>query len=238
MSQVGDDETGPPSFSLSDGATLAVAFFAVGMTVAVTLVERGTDPSVIILGGMICYAVTSQLAFIAVSDAGGSLLAAVLSGWLVTTRFGILAVALRGLFPVRTMERVALALVAVDPNVGLTLQQADLSSRRRVYWGVTAALTIGWMSGTLTGVVVGNVIGDINRWGLDVMFPAALLAIIGNRYHERDSRWAAVLGAAIFLAFLWWAPAGVPILASALGAVAVAWWRARSGPSVVAEVDR
>ncbi|MGF1598674.1 MAG: AzlC family ABC transporter permease [Acidimicrobiales bacterium] len=212
---------GAPEPGLSEFATLAFTFFAVGITVSVALVERGVDTAVIIVAAIVVYAATSELAFIAVADGGGSTAAGVLAGWLVASRFGILAVTLRARLPATGLERFAGALNALDPNVGLMIQQADPAAARRVFWRTTLTLLVGWITGSVVGVVLGNVLGDTTRWGFDVVFPAALLAIIGPLLRRRDGLAAGVIGALLCLVLLPVAPGGVPILVSALGAVAV-----------------
>jgi predicted branched-subunit amino acid permease len=69
------------------------------------------------------------------------------------------------------------------------------------------------------GVFLGNVIGDAQRWGLDVVFPALLLAIIGNALRQRQGMIAAVVGGALCALLVPIAPAGVPIIVSVVGAV-------------------
>jgi predicted branched-subunit amino acid permease len=214
------DAPAPPR--LWDELTLFATFLVVGISASVALIERGTDPAVVIIGSMAIFAVTSELAFIAVDDAGGSTVAGVLSGWLVASRFGILALAMRGRLPGPRIEQIGSGLVALDPNVGLALQQPDPHVRRRVYWRLTIGMAIGFTIGCVIGVALGNVLGDVRQWGFDVVFPATLLAIVGNQLRQGQARWAAIFAVAFFLAFLPWAPAGLPILASALGAVVVA----------------
>ena len=55
--------------------------------------------------------------------------------------------------------------------------------------------------------------------GLDAVFPAALLAIIGNLLRRRSGAMAAAVGGGLCLVLIPIAPAGVPIIASLVGAV-------------------
>lgn len=206
--------------SRSDYFTLAFAYFAVGVTVSVALLEAGTSIPRTLTSALIIYAATPQLAFLAVKAAGGSTVVGVLSGWLVASRFGILASSLGARYPQGTLERAAAAINSFDPNVALALQQERQSNVRRVFWLVTAALMVGWWLGTGVGIVLGNVLGNSDALGLDAVFPAILLAIIGSSLRQRDGLVAALAGACICLALIPISPGGVPILASALGAVA------------------
>lgn len=201
-----------------DLATFALTFFALGVTVNLLILERGTSTRLTLIAAFVVYSATSELAYLAVRDAGGSQLAAIVAGWVVASRFGLLAVSLGTRFPDSFGHRAAAAVNAFDPNVALAIQQPTTAGVVRVFWRVTAALMLGWWAGALVGVYLGNVIGDTERLGLDALFPAALLAIIGNLLRRRDGAAAALVGGGLCLALLPFAPAGVPIIASLLGA--------------------
>ncbi len=204
----------------TDYLALAFTYFAVGVTVSVAMIDRGVSIPTTLGAALFVYSATSELAFLAVRDGGGSAILGVLSGWLVASRFGLLAVSLGSRYRGPTWERAAAAVNSFDPNVGLAVQQAERSGLRAVFWKVTAALMVGWWTGSLVGVFLGDVIGDGRAWGLDAVFPAALLAIIGALIRRRDGLTAALVGAGICCVLVPIAPGGVPILASALGAVA------------------
>ena len=89
----------------------------------------------------------------------------------------------------------------------------------REFWRTTAAMMLGWFSGIAIGTFLGNVLGDVDRFGLDAVFPAALLAIIGNLLRTNEGLTSAVAGGLICLALIPLAPAGVPIIASVVGVV-------------------
>lgn len=214
----------------SDLLTLAFTYAAVGVTVSVALVDRGVSTGVILAASFFMFSATSELAFLAVDDAGGSLAAAVASGWLVATRFGLLATSLTRVFEASRLERIVAAISSLDPNVALAVQQPTADGVRQVFWHTTAALMGGFWIGSIAGLVLGNVMGDTTQWGLDVVFPAALLSIIGSLLRRREGLLAAVVGAVTCLGLVPFAPGGTPILASSLGAIvgALAIGRRRS----------
>lgn len=202
-----------------DLAALGAAYFTVGVTVSVAVTGIGTPAWLTVVVAFAAYSATSELAFVAVAAAGGSLPAALLSGWLVASRFGLLSTSLGLRFPGRRVERAVAAAVTVDPSVALAIARPDPARVRAVYWRVSAWLVAGWGLGTVVGVVLGNVIGDPRTWGLDAVFPAALLAIVAGLLRRRDGALTAVVGGGLCLALLPVAPAGVPILAAVVGSV-------------------
>ncbi len=211
-----DQQTEP---LLADYATLALTYLAVGVTVSVAMIEAGVSVATTLGAALVVYSATSELAFLAVKAAGGSTIIGVLSGWLVATRFGLMAMSLGTRYQGGRAERAAAAINSFDPNVGLAVQQPDSAGLRRVFWKCTAAMMVGWWVGSLLGAVVGDLIGDGKAWGLDAVFPAALMAIIGALVRRPDGMTAALAGTAICCALIIIAPGGLPILASSLGAV-------------------
>jgi predicted branched-subunit amino acid permease len=210
--------------SHADLATLCFTFFALGVTVNVLVLERVGSEARTVVAAFGINAATTELAYLAVRDAGGTQLAALVAGWVVASRFGLLAASLGARLHVGTWHRVAAGLQSFDPNVTFAIQQEQARDVVRVFWRVTAAMHLGWFAGTIVGVTLGNVIGDADRFGLDAVFPAALLAIIGGLLRDRPPAVAAAVGGGLCLVLIPVAPAGLPIIVSVAGAfVALAW---------------
>lgn len=228
----------PPEPSATVLATLCFTFFSVGVTVSAALAERDVGVLTAMVVAVTAYSATSELAFLSVREAGGSVPAAVASAWLVAARFGVLAATLGGRLTGGAPSRLAGAWLSVDPNVGLLIQYRDRARARRVYWRSTAALAVGWIAGNAVGITLGDVLGDADRWGLDVVFPAALLATIRPLLATNAGLIAGVGGAVLCVALVPLAPAGLPILLSGLVAVVVVVIRrARTAPIPSEEVD-
>lgn len=220
-----DDRSRPPPEAAPaqpgwvDLGEFFLTFFALAVTVNVLVLERVGSAGLTVAAAMVVNAATTELAYLAVCDAGGSQVAAVTAGWVVASRFGLLAVSLGARLQVGRLHRAAAALYSFDPNVTVAIQQHHARQVVRVFWRVTAAMMCGWTAGTVVGVFLGNVIGDGDRWGLDALFPAALLAIIGNLLRRRDGAAAALIGGGLCVALIPIAPASVPIIASLAGAL-------------------
>jgi predicted branched-subunit amino acid permease len=230
MQDVG--EVREPTFA--DLATIAVAYAAVGVSVSAAMTAIGTPAWLTLAVAVTAYSATGELAFVAAVASGGSTLAAVASGWLVSMRFGLLTAALASRFRASLPERALAAFTAVDPSVALAIAHADPTVARRVYWRSTVVLFAGFLLGSVVGVILGNVVGDPRTWGLDAVFPASLLAVIWRLLGRRDASVAAAVAAAICLVLFSFAPGGLPIIAAlvgpllALAAPARRWGDARS----------
>ncbi len=185
------------------------------------VLDAGTPLGTAWVASAVIFSATSQFAYLAVTGAGGSEAAAIVAGWIVASRFGILAVALTRIFKEGMLVRATAAINAFDMNVGFGLQQPDVRSAKRAFWYVTVAMMGGWFIGITIGTVLGDVLGDTTRFGIDALFPAALLAIVGSSLRQTDGRVAGAVGAVICLVLIPIAPVGLPIILS-LGGVAAA----------------
>ncbi len=207
-----------PRLSRADFATMGITFFSLGVTLQVLLIDNGTSATRAFIASAVIFSATSQFAYLAVRDGGGSDLAGIVAAWVVATRFGILAVSLNRRLPKGIGRRVLAALNAFDPNVAIAVQQTSPQAVEREFWRTTAGMMIGWFLGIGVGTFLGNVVGDTSRIGLDAVFPAALLAILGNLLRQRDGFVAGICGALICLVLIPLVPAGLPIILSVFGA--------------------
>lgn len=203
------------SFTAGEAATLAIAYGTVGFTAAVLHVSEGTSIWSVLGILFVVNAVTPGLAYVAVTASGGSTTAGVLSGWLVSTRFGLLASAVAPrLWPSRT-KRAAAAYAAFDPNVALALREPTDSGVRRVYLASALAMVVPWWIGGVAGAAAGQAIGEPETLGLDAVFPAVLLVIVWPQLRVRSALVRALAAVAAALLLLEWTPGGVPVLVAA-----------------------
>ena len=214
---------------MADFATMGITFFSLGVTLQVILIDNGTSAIRALIASSVIFSATSQFAYLAVIDAGGGEWAAIFAGIIVATRFGILAVSLSRRLPGGVFRRAAGIVNAFDPNVAIAVQQPTPEGVEREFWRTTAGMMLGWFSGVAVGTFLGDVIGDTQRLGLDAVFPAALLAIIGNLLRTKDGRIAGIAGGLLCFVLLPIAPPGLPIILS-LGGVLVAVLLVRKAP--------
>ena len=85
--------------------------------------------------------------------------------------------------------------------------------------GAGLVLLASWTGGTVAGVLGGSALGDPATYGFDAMFPALFLALLAGKLRERAARSPALAGALIALVLTPFAPAGIPIVAAAGGAL-------------------
>ena len=113
---------------------MAITFFSLGVTLQVALIDAGTSSARAFVASAVIFSATSQFAYLAVRDGGGGDWAAIVAGWVVATRFGILAVSLSTRLPSGTLRRALAAVNAFDPNVAVAVQQPTADGVEREFW--------------------------------------------------------------------------------------------------------
>ena len=83
-----------------------------------------------------------------------------------------------------------------------------------------------WIGGTVVGVLAYGAVGDVDRLGLDAVFPAFFVALLAEELRGGGRTIAAALIAAVLsLALVPFVPPGVPVIAACAGALLGLWGR-------------
>jgi predicted branched-subunit amino acid permease len=191
------------------GLPFAVASFLLSTSFGVVAREAGFSAVAAIAMSVLVFAGSAQFAAVAVVAAGGGAGAAIAAGTLMNARFLPMNIALAPSLPGR-------ALAARD----------DGTFDRWRLFGTSAPQLLAWYLGTVTGALGGDLVGDLDRFGLDAVYPAFFLAILLPELKDRDRTGVAVVGGLLALALVPFAPPGVPVLAAGLAAL---WGLRRRG---------
>jgi 4-azaleucine resistance transporter AzlC len=163
----------------------------------------------------------SQFAFVSVFAAGGGVASALPPALLLAARNGIYALSLGSVLRRGRRRRAVDAHFVIDETTAMAHAQADPAGRRQGFVLTAVSIFTCWNVGTLAGALAGGVLGDPRAFGLDAIFPAVFLALLVPQLRSPGTRRAALAGALIAVALLPVAPAGVPVMASVLGAAAL-----------------
>ena len=204
------------------GIPFAIPAFALAVSFGVLARTLGWGELAPIVFSLIVFSGSAQFAVASVLGAGGSTMAAILAAVLVNARFAAMGVALAPALRGRRLRRALEAQASVDASWALA-NRGDGRFDREILLGATLPQYVGWISGTVLGVVAGDVVGDPAAIGLDVVFPAFFLALLAEELSERGRALAAVLGGGIALALVPLTPPGARIIAAC--AVALLGWR-------------
>lgn len=210
-----------PQASFIEGVKVGLPFSVAGglLSLSFGVVARDTGFSAwaAILMSLIVFAGSAQFASVAILAGGGNPVAAIAAASLMNSRFLPMGVALAPSLPGGRTWRAAQGMTVVDSSWALALRPDGTFDRWKLF-GTTAPQFLTWQLGTIAGAFGGDLIGDLDRFGLDAVYPAFFVAILIPELRDRDRIGVALAGAAIALALVPFAPAGVPILIASFAA--------------------
>ena len=195
------------------GIPYSLAGFLISLSFGVLAVQSGFSPLQAIVMSAVVHAGSAQFAGLSIVAAGGGALPAILAGGLMNARFLAMGVALAPSLPGGPLMRGLQGQTVVDPSWALA-NKGDGTFDRWQLFGSTVPQYAGWFSGTVVGVIAGDVIGDTDRFGFDAIFPTFFLGLLLAELKDPRARPVAAAGAVIALALVPFTPPGVPILAA------------------------
>lgn len=206
---------------ISDVSLVGVAAAIVGLSFGAIATGGGLPVWVPIVMSLVVFAGASQFAAVGVVLSGGNPVAAVLAGLILNARHLPFGFSIASRLRASLLEKILGAHVLTDESLAFALKDSDPDRSRALYWACSISLFISWNLGTAVGAVMGEALGDAATLGLDAAFPAVLLALVLPALKDRRTQAAAGLGALIGLVLTPFLPAGVPVLVSLVGLVAL-----------------
>ena len=195
-----------------------IAFGAAGIAADFSLLQT-------CLLSLLTFSGASQFAVVGVMGAGGSAISAISTASLLGVRNSLYGLRLAPLLKLKGFKRVVGAQVTIDESTGVALGQSDLGedAMRQGFWLTGIGVYIFWNFFTVVGALGAQAMGDPAAWGLDAAVPAAFLGLVWPRLTNKFERALAVSAMALALAMTPFVAAGIPIISTALLAVAFGW---------------
>lgn len=209
---------------------VAVATGLYGVTAGALAVAAGLSVLQAMVLSLLLFSGGSQFAFFGVIGAGGSPLAAVASSALLGVRNGFYGLQVSQLLDVHRWAKPLAAHLTIDESTAVAVTQAEPRQQRIGFWLTGLGIFAIWNLMTFLGAVAGEALGDPRTYGLDAAAAAAFVGLLWPRLRGRDPLAVAVLAVVITVVTAPLVPAGVPVLAAVLAALAVGLpRRAREG---------
>lgn len=211
--------TAAASFSVSFTVGLyGIAFGAAGIAANFTLLQT-------CLLSLLTFSGASQFAVVGVLGAGGSAISGITTASLLGIRNALYGLRMAPIMKFRGIKRVIGAQVTIDESTGVALGQSELGedAMRQGFWLTGIGVYIFWNIFTLVGALGAQAMGDPAAWGLDAAVPAAFLGLVWPRLTNSMERVLAVAAMALSIALTPFVAAGIPIIATALLAIAFGW---------------
>lgn len=232
-----DHSTGPgltPERSRSIRANalgIGLATGAYAISFGAISVASGLSPWQTQMLSLAMFTGASQFALVGILGAGGGVVAAVITAWLLGARNGLYGLSMAPVLQVHSWRRLLAAQWTIDESTAMGLGNQDSREASRLgFWATGLSIYVLWNLGTLLGALGASSLDDPARFGLDAAIPAGFIALLWPRLRDRVA-WAVAAGAAIVaLTLTPVAPPGIPVLASALVALAAGAGIARRLP--------
>ncbi len=199
-----------------------VAFGAAGIAAGFSLIQT-------CLLSLLTFSGASQFAVVGVLGSGGTALAGIATASLLGIRNALYGLRLAPLLRLRGWRKVAGAQVTIDESTGVALGQSDLGEEamKQGFWLTGLGVYFFWNIFTLLGALGAQAMGDPAAWGLDAAVPAAFLGLVWPRLTNNYEKRLAASALVLSLLLTPFVAAGIPIISTALLAVAFGW-KARS----------
>jgi predicted branched-subunit amino acid permease len=217
-----------------DGIGLGLAVGISGIAFGAAAVGSGLTAWQACALSLLAFTGASQFALAGVVAAGGSLLAGTAGAIMLGSRNTLYGLRLAELLRPRGPGRLLAALGVIDETTAITLAQPDPAAGRKAFSATFCTLYLTWNLATLAGALGAGHIGSPQSFGLDVVGPAAFLALIYPRLRAgRTERAVALAAVTVALATTPVLPSGVPVILASLAALggALASPAATGGPS-------
>ena len=206
-----------------DGVRAALPYGAAGFLVsasfAVVAMNAGFSGLFAVLMSVIVFAGSAQFAAISILAGGGAVGAAIVAATLMNSRFLPMGVAFAGSLPGGPLKRAVQGQAVIDSSWAMA-SRGDGTFDRWFLFGSSALQYLTWTTGTLAGVLGGDLLGDTDRLGLDAVFPAFFVALLVAEIKDGRTFGVAALGGLLAFALVPVAPPGVPVLVASLAALA------------------
>ena len=210
--------------TLSKSLSVSIAVGAYGTAFGAAAVAAGFTVLQACLLSLLTFTGASQFAVIGVLGAGGTALTGIATASLLGFRNAIYSMIAKPIIKVSGIKKIAATQITIDESIAVsTAEEArGETAMRHGFWLTGGGVFLFWNLFTLLGALGAQAIGDPAAWGLDAAVPAAFLGLVWPRLKSRDDYLLAIGAAALALTLTPVVSAGLPIIATALLAVAFA----------------
>lgn len=210
--------------TLSKSLSVSIAVGAYGTAFGAAAVASGFSVLQACLLSLLTFTGASQFAVIGVLGAGGTAIAGIATASLMGFRNAIYSMIAKPILNVSGIKRIVATQITIDESIAVATAEEvrGEAAMRHGFWLTGGGVFLFWNLFTLAGAMGAEAIGNPSEWGLDAAVPAAFLALVWPRLKDKDDYVLAIGAAALAIALTPIVPAGLPIIATTLLAVAFA----------------
>lgn len=211
-----------PRSTIRDSLSVSLTVGSYGLAFGAASIAAGFSVMQTSLLSLLTFSGASQFALVGVMGAGGSVLSAIATASLLGFRNGLYGLRMAPVLRVKGMKRILAAHLTIDESTGVALSQEGHgeAAMRSGFWLTGFGVFFFWNIFTLLGSFGAQAMGNPAAWGLDAAVPAAFLGLLWPRLTTNLNRSVALIAFGISLLLTPLLPAGLPIIATALVALA------------------
>jgi predicted branched-subunit amino acid permease len=207
-----------------DGLGVAVATGAYGISFGAISVASGLDLWQTCALSLLMFTGASQFALVGVIGAGGTPFLAAVSALLLGVRNTLYGLKLAPMLDWSGVRRASAAHLVIDESTAMSVTRESRPAARLGFLVTGLGVFVRWNAFTLLGAIGGEALGDPRTYGLDAAVGGAFLALLWPRLDTRQHQVTAVLAALLALALVPLTPAGLPVIAAGVVALAMGLW--------------
>lgn len=225
--------------ALRAGIAVGTATAAYGFSFGALSVAAGLSVWQTCVLSLFMFSGGSQFAVVGILASGGVSAgpAAIATGTFLGLRNGIYSLRMASLLRGGWLKRVAAAQLTIDESTAVALNQNSSHAQRVGFWTTGISVYVGWNLTTLLGALVGNLLGDVSKLGLDAVAAAAFVGLLWPRLRQLQASVVAGVAAVVATILIPFTPPGIPVLAAAVVAVIVGFTNWFHRPDSVDQPD-
>jgi predicted branched-subunit amino acid permease len=199
-----------------------LAVGAYGTAFGAAAVAAGFSVLQACLLSLLTFTGASQFAVIGVIGAGGTAITGIATASLLGFRNAIYSMIAKPILNVSGLKKLWATQITIDESIAVATAEEvrGEAAMRHGFWLTGSGVFLFWNLFTLLGALGAQAIGDPAAWGLDAAVPAAFLGLVWPRLKERNDYLLALSATALAIILTPLLSAGLPIIATALLAVA------------------
>jgi predicted branched-subunit amino acid permease len=207
--------------AVRNGLGVGIAVGLSGVAFGAASVAAGLGVAQTCALSLVAFSGASQFALVGVVAGGGNLIAGAVGAVLLGGRNTLYGLRLAETLRVHGRRRLFTAHLIIDETTAVATAQPNRRAARAGFWATAISIFTMWNLTTLLGAAGASRLGDPNTYGLDVVGPAAFLALLWPRLRAGAvERRVAVLAAAVAVATTPLLPPGIPVMLAATAALA------------------
>lgn len=189
------------------GLPICIGYFPVSFAFGIFSVENGLSILQAVLISLTNLTSAGQLAAVPIMVGGGTIIELILAQLVINSRYSLMSISLSQKLgkSVKLADRFLIAFGNTDEIFAVASSNKDKVGKKYML-GLILTPVIGWVSGTLTGAVAGNILPEVVTSALGVAIYGMFIAIVVPVIKEEKATALCVATAIVLSCIFYYAP--------------------------------